>query len=197
MSVPGLVCVEHFITEQEERELIEFVYKQEWNKSLKRWTQHYGFEYCYDKPSLLKRAHEIPLEFKRILEKFKQLSEIPELQFYEFDQVIVNRYLPGEGISAHVDHKENFGDKIVSVSLGSDCMMVLTEVKNKENSIKKLLKRRSLILLSGESRNAYTHMIPSRKSDDIELDGKIKRIKRSERISLTFRKVNQNRIMTE
>ena len=46
-----------------------------------------------------------------------------------YDQLIVNEYIPGHGISAHVDAPKVFDDIITSVSLGSTCVM---EFVNKE-----------------------------------------------------------------
>ena len=43
------------------------------------------------------------------------------------DQLIVNEYPAGSGIPAHVDHAA-FDDTIVSVSLGSSCVMDLTRL---------------------------------------------------------------------
>lgn len=43
------------------------------------------------------------------------------------NQIIVNEYWPGEGISPHVD-KLKFADGIVSVSLGSTCAMIFRKV---------------------------------------------------------------------
>jgi alkylated DNA repair dioxygenase AlkB len=48
-----------------------------------------------------------------------------------------------------------------------------------------LLEPRSLVVLKGEARYGWMHGIPARKSDDVE--GRT--LKRSRRVSLTFRKV--------
>lgn len=44
------------------------------------------------------------------------------------DQLIVNEYDPGQGISAHVDCISCFGASVCSLTLGSGCMMKFTEV---------------------------------------------------------------------
>lgn len=41
----------------------------------------------------------------------------------EFNQLIINEYLPGQGINPHVDNPTLFSSPIVSVSLGSECVM--------------------------------------------------------------------------
>ena len=43
------------------------------------------------------------------------------------DQLIVNEYLPGQGIASHIDCEPCFGGVICSLSLGSSCAMVMTQ----------------------------------------------------------------------
>lgn len=40
-----------------------------------------------------------------------------------FDQLIINEYTPGQGINPHIDNPTLFSSPIVSLSLGSDCVM--------------------------------------------------------------------------
>lgn len=175
--INGLRYIDHFISNQVEKELIEFIDSQQWNTSLKRRTQHYGYNYNYDSTHLTE-ASAIPAPIQEIIETF---NSIDVLRGYGFDQVIVNEYEPGQGISAHIDHTKHFAGIIVSLSLGSACEMVFTEKKNKDNVFKQMLQPRSVVILSEDARYQYTHAIPARKSDHS--------VKRSRRISLTFRKV--------
>ena len=177
--ITGLYYIDNFLSDKEEKDLIDFINDQQWNTSLKRKTQHYGYEYNYNSTKL-SRTTEIPEKFKEIIEK---LNSIDILKNYGFDQVLVNEYEPGQGISAHIDHIKNFDDIIVSISLGSPCEMIFTEQKKKDNIFKQVLKRKSVVILSGDARYKFTHEIPARKSDSSG--------KRSKRISLTFRKVIQ------
>lgn len=71
-----------------------------------------------------------------------------------------------------------FSDTICSLSLGSGCIIDLTNSDIK-NSI--YLEPRSLLVLKNEARYKWKHGITSRKSDN--------GIKRQRRVSLTFRKV--------
>ena len=100
------------------------------------------------------------------------------------NQVIVNEYLPGQGISPHVDCEPCFEDTIISLSLASDTTMMFTSEKTNEK-IPVVLRKRSLIILKEDSRYIWKHSIPPRKSDKIDS----KTVKRQRRISLTFRKV--------
>ena len=101
------------------------------------------------------------------------------------DQIIVNEYQPGQGIANHTDCEPCFTDTILSLSLGSPCVMDIVNKYNTENAIKILLEPGSLLLLSKDARYVYKHGIAARKSDIY------KGIKflRTRRVSLTFRKV--------
>lgn len=48
------------------------------------------------------------------------------------DQVIANEYLPGQGISAHVDCEPCFGEVIASLSLLSACEMRFASLSSGE-----------------------------------------------------------------
>lgn len=100
------------------------------------------------------------------------------------DQVIVNEYLPGQGIAQHVDCIPCFTDSLVSVSLASECVMNFTN-KATHQVESMLLEPRSAIILKSDARYIWTHGIPARKRDEYE--GRT--IERKRRVSLTFRKV--------
>ena len=101
------------------------------------------------------------------------------------DQVIVNEYQPGQGISSHIDCQPCFKDTIVSLSLGSGCIMDFTNKSDKTKKVPVWLAPRSLVVLSGEARHEWLHGIAARRSD--EWDGQ--KYERRRRVSLTFRKV--------
>ncbi len=100
------------------------------------------------------------------------------------DQLIINEYEPGQGISAHIDKIEDFGPVVWSVSLGGNCTIVFEKDGKKESFY---LKRRSLFIMSGDSRYKWTHEIPKRKSDTYNN----KKIERTTRTSMTFRTLNK------
>eukprot|EP00250_Pteridium_aquilinum_P009156 c18479_g1_i1 orf=553-1368(-) len=130
-----------------------------------------------------------------------------------FDQMIVNRYLPGEGICAHVDLLQ-FEDGIAILSLESTCVMHFThclprasmsehECQHKQQAghtyateeehgferkdkVPVLLEPGDLVLLSGEARYNWTHEI--NRSDHCQV-WKGKRISQMRRTSVTLRKL--------
>lgn len=165
--------ISEFINSEEEKFLINFINSQEFNTTLKRRTQQYGFEYNYANlysPPL--PAKPIPKEFEFLLARIYNLNFLKK----DFNQIIVNEYLPGQGIGPHTDHVKFFGDTIISLSLGSGCEMIF---KNKTDTKSIYLEPRSLIILQNEMRYNWTHEIPFRKTDN--------KIKRDTRLSITFR----------
>ncbi|PZP85944.1 MAG: alpha-ketoglutarate-dependent dioxygenase AlkB [Azospirillum brasilense] len=179
-AIAGLRYLPDFITASEEMELLHWIDQQPWLTDLKRRVQHYGYRYDY-------KARNISREL--------QLGALPEqLEHYTVklaenlfankpDQVIVNEYLPGQGISSHTDCIPCFGPTIVSLSLGSSCVMDFEGPEDDRHTL--LLEPRSLLLLSDDARYRWKHSIAARKSDRIHGST----IKRERRVSLTFRSV--------
>src|SRR5262249_42740034 len=98
------------------------------------------------------------------------------------DQLIVNEYLPGQGITPHIDCVPCFGPVVVSLSLSSACVM---ELSRGAEHLSLLLRPRSLLVLGGEARQAWRHAIVARRSYTWEGV----RLPRTRRVSLTFRAV--------
>ena len=148
--INGLILQENFITALEEGELLEEIDKRPWLSDLKRRVQHYGYKYDYKVRGKLEYLGEVPEFLKQINPGFK------------FNQVIVNEYLPGQGISPHIDLPSVFRENIASLSLGSSCIMEFTK---DTTSIPLILPTRSLLILRDEARYNWKHGIPDRKSN--------------------------------
>ena len=185
-AIGGLQYVENYINKHQHDWLLTRIdehHKRQWLDDLKRRVQHYGFKYDYKarKVNLDMRIGELPEWLKRLSQKLYEDKHMPEVA----DQVIVNEYLPGQGIASHIDCEPCFKDTIVSLSLGSGCVMNFTNKFDKTKKIPVWLAPRSLVVLSGEARHEWLHGIAARKWD--EWDGQ--KHKRQRRVSLTFRKV--------
>lgn len=181
-KIEGLQYFVNFISEDKERELIQIIDQQEWLSDLKRRVQHYGWKYDYKAKKITSdlRIGNLPMWLEEIAEHLYDkdiFNKIP-------DQVIVNEYQVGQGISAHIDCVPCFGDRIASLSLGSDAVMEFIN-PNTNQKVPILLEQRSLVLLSGSARYEWQHKIPARKTDKI--NNQITARKR--RISMTFREV--------
>ena len=182
-AIAGLGYIKNYITEYQHDWLLTEIDKHEWLTDLKRRVQHYGFKYDYKarKVNYDMRIGELPEWLKRLSQKLHKDEHMPEVA----DQVIVNEYLPGQGISSHIDCEPCFEGTIVSLSLGSGCVMNFTNKFDKTKKIPVWLEPRSLVVLSGEARHEWLHGIAARKTD--AWDGQKR--DRQRRVSLTFRKV--------
>jgi alkylated DNA repair dioxygenase AlkB len=180
--IPGLTLSDDWIGKAEESQLLKQVDVGTWRNDLKRRVQHYGFRYDYRARSVSSADYLGPLPgwlaaLAGRLVDIGAFSSPP-------DQVIVNEYLPGQGISAHVDCVPCFGETIAILSLG--CSVVMTFQCAATGARREMaLPACSLLTLSGPARYDWLHGIPARKSDMI--DGA--RTPRLRRVSLTFRSV--------
>ncbi len=179
-DIPGLTYIPGFITQDEEHALIAAIDTQPWLNDLKRRVQHYGYKYDYKARSVTKDSWLGPLP--DWVQPLAQKLQSEHLFRSRPDQTIVNEYLPGQGISAHIDCVPCFDDVIASLSLGTPAIMQFSKGSEKQ---KIFLKPRSLIVLSGPARYEWQHAIPARKTD--VANGF--KIERGRRLSLTFRTV--------
>lgn len=167
-DIKGLSIVENFITEDEEIKLLTIINGCKWDTTLTRRTQQYGYTYNYTSYNCTK-TNPIPESFNFIVDRiFSTFGIIPE-------QLIINEYLPGQGISKHTDSKI-FGNEIFSLSLNSDTTMLFL---NDSDNVEKTLKRRSILLMKDDARYLWKHCIQQKHYDN--------GIKRGKRISMTFR----------
>lgn len=181
-QIPGLLYISNYLTIEEQKGFIEAINHEEWLTDIKRRVQHYGYRYDYkartiDYSTYLGALPIWAISLAHRLHKEHYISKEP-------DQLIVNEYKPGQGIANHVDCKPCFEDTIVSISLGSICVMDFISLETREH-IEVLLEPGSLVVISGEARYNWTHGIAQRKTDKIGN----KTIFRKLRLSMTFRKV--------
>lgn len=180
LKINGLRYIANWITPDEEAALISIIDQQPWITNLKRRVQHYGYRYDYKARNV---THDLYLG--ALPEWLVSLAErlVTEGLFKNIpDQVIINEYIAGQGISPHIDCIPCFGETIASLSLGSPCIMDFSKDSEKHALT---LEPHSLLILSGNARYAWQHGIAGRKTD--KHDGKT--IHRTRRLSLTFRNV--------
>jgi len=181
-QIDGLEIHAEFLAGQDADALLSFVEAQPWLSDLTRRVQHYGWKYDYRKRMIDSDSYlgELPPHFEKLAHRIVQLGYMTHVP----DQVIVNEYLPGQGITAHIDCEPCFGPEIATLSLGDEYPMVFTHTLTGEKREFRLPVG-SLCVMSGEARYKWMHEIAKRKSD--ALNGVKKHRKR--RISITFRKV--------
>lgn len=184
-NIDGLTYYDEFIDLDFEKYLIEKIDSEVWLTELQRRVQHYGYRYNYRSRRIdeTMKVMDLPSWTTPIISKLKEQTSFEGTP----NQMIVNEYLPGQGISRHIDCEPCFGEYIASLSLGSQTIMDFHNISDKnykESHIQNLLlNRRSLLLLSGHARYDWEHAIRKTKSFVYNRN----RIKKSRRISLTFR----------
>ncbi|KAB0798894.1 hypothetical protein PPYR_06774 [Photinus pyralis] len=187
---PGLIIIEDFVTEKEEELLLGLACfdDQDNSSTLKhRQVMHYGYEFRYDNNNVDK---DKPLP-GGVPEKcdflWARLKERGYSDHFQPDQLTINKYQPGQGIPPHIDTHSAFQDPILSLSLSSSIIMEFRHDNGMHIPI--FLKRRSLLIMSGESRYNWTHGITPRKTDIVSLPSGLKVLQRATRVSFTFRTV--------
>lgn len=158
----------------------EFIFQLEKEIESQSWTpivsrgrevQHYGYYYNYRTRNIYEPAppfSEKITELRNILIYICQRLGLGEINF---NQCIINKYLPGQGISEHTDFHQ-YGPVIGCFTLGSEGTLIF-----KSGEEKYILKPESgsLYIMSGESRTRWTHQM--------------KPLQSGQRISITFRSI--------
>lgn len=177
-GIEGLVYSRNFISVAEQFELVQQVDELPWQNDLKRRVQHYGYKYDYKSRKIVPSMYvgslpEFAINTSNKLVRDGLVNQVP-------DQLIINEYHPGQGISPHVDCEPCFSNTVVTISLGSEYLMDFIEVATgKTKSIS--LELGSALVLSKSARYDWKHGIKARKTDN--------GLRRGRRISLTFRTV--------
>ncbi|XP_024984937.1 alkylated DNA repair protein ALKBH8 homolog isoform X3 [Cynara cardunculus var. scolymus] len=179
LNIPGIYLIHDFVSAQEEE--IRNVNTQQ-------------------------QLGDLPSFVACILEKVPLFKKLDEAADVSLDQLTVNEYPAGVGLSPHIDTHSAFEGSIYSLSLSGPCIMEFrgysdissasvsdrdTESSDNTSSFVRraiYLPPRSMLLLSGEGRYAWQHYIPHHKVDMVK-DTMIRR--GSKRVSFTFRKVRK------
>lgn len=179
-ALPGFYLYPNFIDEALEQQLLDEIDNQTWIVDYLRRLQYYGYRNELEKPyHLVPFPVAMPVHMR---EFSKALVEKGIIQLMP-DQVIVNEYIPGEGIKPHKD-RAYYENQICGVNLGGGCVMRFISGKNEE-FIDIEVPRRSVYVMQDDARKKWKHAIPPRKKDNV--DGTVKY--RERRVSVTYRKV--------
>ena len=175
--IPGLEYVPGYLPGAEQDALLATVAELDWQDAGGRRIQFYGHWYHHAKGGVY-RVGDLPAWAASLAERLTRDRLMP----YVADQLIVTEYEPGEGIPPHIDAPV-FADVIVGVALGSTCVMEFLRQGHAREEV--LLEPGSAVVFSGDARHEWQHAIPARTSDD----WRGQRLRRSRRVSLTFRKM--------
>jgi alkylated DNA repair dioxygenase AlkB len=180
-TVPGLAYLPDWVGADGQRDLLAAIDAADWSTEIRRRVQHYGHRYDYGRRSVAGSSPAAPIpawamDLGERLHREGRTDRVP-------DQVIVNEYEPGQGISAHVDCVPCFGPVVAAVSLGSACVMHFTTPDR--SAVPVPLAPGSLCVMTGEARYTWKHAIAARRSDPAPSG----RTPRGRRVSITFRTV--------
>ena len=183
--VPGLFIYPNFIDEEKEEQLLKEIDSQIWVVDYLRRLQYYGYRNELEKPYNL---IPFPVPIPELIQQLSEEIVKQKILTYQPDQVIINEYVPGEGIKPHKD-RAYYENQICGVNLGSGCVMKFIKGKNIE-VVDVEVPRRSLYVMQDDARKKWSHGIPPRKKDNI--NGNISH--RERRVSITYRKVKSTRV---
>ena len=184
-ALPGFYLYNDLIDEEFERQLLSELDNQRWIVDYARRLQYYGYRNELEDPYDL---IPFPVEMPRLMRALSEKLVAKNIVQLQPDQVIVNEYVPGEGIRPHKD-RDYYENQICGVNLGSGCIMRFIRGNNQE-VIDIEVPQRSVYVMQDDARKKWNHAIPPRKKDIN--DGIVKH--RERRISITYRKVKKNRV---
>jgi alkylated DNA repair dioxygenase AlkB len=183
-AVPGLHYLACWLDPDGQRTLLAEIDASPWSTELRRRVQHYGHKYDYGRRAVSAgeagSATPVPAWAGVLGDRLHSDGYTDRVA----DQVIVNEYQPGQGISAHVDCVPCFGPAVAAVSLGSACAMEFTS-PDRADRVEVRLEPGSLCVMTGPARHTWRHAIAPRKTDPTPFG----RAARGRRVSVTFRTV--------
>ncbi len=183
LAIPGLKYIPDYIDENEQDRLLHSIDQQSWSiesVESKRRIQQHGYRYEYKNGILVACNYlgSLPDWALRIANRLYA----DELTTKSLDQVTVNEYEPGQGLTSHVDCITCFGDTIITLSLGSSYVMEFTHSQTQEKR-EILLFPGSLLVLRGEARYFWQHSVTPREKDIY----RGREFFRARRVAVTFR----------
>jgi alkylated DNA repair dioxygenase AlkB len=178
LPIEGLRYLPDYLSSEAEDALMGAVDTHEWQMTVDHPFQVYGYHYNHKRVEA-HRIGDLPGWSRELATRLHTDQLMPDVP----NMLVVNDYPVGSGFFAHIDQAV-FGDTIVSVSLGSSCVMRFSHPSSGQMQ-ECLLEPRSALVLSGDVRWNWKHEIPAR---TVDICGGHER-PRSRRVSLTFRTV--------
>jgi alkylated DNA repair dioxygenase AlkB len=189
-TIQGLYIIDDIIDDIEEEKLKRGANEGDWdsvgyNSEKSRRIQHFGYKYNYRSRSVGKDDYlgKLPEWSTSIEDKIMEIPVVKQLQKNRPNQLIVNEYKPGQGISWHTD-ANTFDDPVITLSTGGSCIFEMRHPDINDNTpIELFLKPKTLVVMTGDSRWKWQHRIPTRGVDRYDGEDHI----RHTRISFTYR----------
>jgi len=166
VKLPGNFVLENFITEEEERDVVDFLDSDGTNP----WRDQtfngahqgkkYGVEVNLAKRVVERQRFGMPAILRRlVIDRFAGAHET--LRNFEPNECNAINYVKSLGsvLTPHCDDRQLSSDILVNLSLNADCVMTYIEEKNPKKVVRVHLPRRSLQIQSGSTRYDYQHSI--------------------------------------
>lgn len=177
-----------FITVDEETYLIRKIYEtpqQKWKTLAKRRLQTWGGE--IDRKSNVLIPSALPsflTEYPNIISRISETGIFKDAKKSALNHVIINEYLPGQGIMPHEDGPSYY-PAVATISLGSHTVMHYHQYKPSEDDsntstarpidptpiLSLLLEPRSLIITTDQLYTTHLHAIEPLEQDEISPGG--------------------------
>jgi alkylated DNA repair dioxygenase AlkB len=191
ITIPGLYYGRRIIPQPLSVEIMQYLKNsKEWfhvgSSATSRRVLHYGYKYNYSSRNINDVAPAIPGSISKLIDLIRETNILPD--DYILNQCIVNEYLPGQGISPHIDTL-GYGEYICCFTLHGGAEMEFTQQTvakgTSHNPVQVYTHPRSLYIMSSDARYKWYHQMRARKTDKVEGVNKA----RVTRYSLTFRYV--------
>jgi alkylated DNA repair dioxygenase AlkB len=188
--IPGLFYFPNVLSADFSREIKEYLEKSEdWfpvgGSATSREVIHYGYKYDYKNGNIKEVAKEFPDFARKLVGIIKEKIKFQDEKDSDFSQCLVNKYVDNQGIAAHIDAL-TFGKYICCFTIGNGANLRFSKGKGEGDDFFDLYTEpNSLYVMSGEARYSWKHEMKKLKFDVVNN----KKIKRGERISVTFRTI--------
>jgi alkylated DNA repair dioxygenase AlkB len=140
----GLVIVRGFVNPEEEARLVRELDERKWDHTQE---QHYT-------------APDIPPFLQALATRLHECGLVRQ----EFDRVIVNYYLPGQGMVPRIVSPHRFREEVVMVSLQAQVPMKFTQ-DTEPAPVTVHMERRTACLLTDEARYKWRHGVEAQRFD--------------------------------
>ena len=166
VPLSGHFLLENFITEDEERDIVNFIDDDTvnpWKDSSFNGAhegKRYGVEVNLATRVVERARFAMPAILRRlVIERFARAHET--LRNFEPNECNAINYLKSRGsvLLPHCDDRQLSSDILVNLSLNADCVMTYIDEKHPTKKIRVHLPRRSLQIQSGSVRYDYQHSI--------------------------------------
>lgn len=164
LNVKGVCVVPEFISEEEEREIVESIDGKPWKQSQSgRRKQDYGPSANFKKQKIkIGRFTGFPYWMKKLLDKFSKMDLCSDFVCVELCN-LEYRNAFGSAIEPHIDDEWLWGERLITLNYLSDTFLTLLPNNFRQMKATPVIRipllRRSALVLFAESRYQWQHAV--------------------------------------